>query len=169
MMLRTAEPGDALAVAGVHVRSWQAGYRTLLPADYLDRLRPQDRAQRYRFDILDPRQPATMVAVDAGAIVGFATTSPARDPDASDLGELCALYVDPDWWGRGIGAALVTAARARLVALGFGHAIVWVLAGNARAERFYRIDGWTPDDGHRSQPMWGVTVDEIRYRRSLAP
>ena len=31
-----------------------------------------------------------------------------------DYGELCALYVDPDHWGRGIGVALVSAARARL-------------------------------------------------------
>jgi hypothetical protein len=31
MLLRRAEPGDAMDVARVHVRSWQAGYRGLLP------------------------------------------------------------------------------------------------------------------------------------------
>jgi hypothetical protein len=25
---------------------------------------------------------------------------PARDSDAAGKGELCALYVDPEWWGR---------------------------------------------------------------------
>ena len=41
MFLRPAEPGDASAVALVHVRSWQAGYRNLLPDEYLDGLRAE--------------------------------------------------------------------------------------------------------------------------------
>jgi GNAT superfamily N-acetyltransferase len=167
MLLRPAEPADALAVARVHVRSWQAGYRTLLPDEYLNRLRPEDRAPRYTFGSTDLSQPATIVAAEGEAIHGFATTAPACDPDAADCGELCALYVDPDWWGRGVGAALVAAARARLLGLGFRDAIAWVLAGNARAERFYTIDRWVSDGAHRTQPVWGVTVDEIRYRRAL--
>jgi GNAT superfamily N-acetyltransferase len=132
-------------------------------------LRPEDRAQRYRFGCTDPSQPATIVADEAGAIVGFVTTAPARDRDAPDHGELCALYVDPDRWGRGIGASLVSAARGRLVDLGYRQAILWLLAGNARAARFYQIDGWTADGSRRRESIWGVTVDEIRYRRSLAP
>ena len=167
LLLRPAEPADALAVARVHVRSWQAGYRTLLPDDYLDGLRPEDRAPRYTFGCTDPRQPATIVAAEGEAIPGFATTAPARDPDAADCGELCALYVDPDWWGRGVGAALVAAARARLVGLGFRNAIAWILSGNVRAQRFYTIDRWVPDGAHRTQRVWGVTVDETRYRRAL--
>ena len=107
MLLRPAEPDDAIAVARVHVRSWQAAYRTLLPDDYLDQLRPEDRAQKYNFSILDPLQPQTIVAAEAGVIHGFATTAPAHEPDMPGCGELCALYVDPDQWSRGIGVALV--------------------------------------------------------------
>lgn len=33
--VRNAVPDNALAVAAVHVRSWQVGYRGLLPQDYL--------------------------------------------------------------------------------------------------------------------------------------
>ena len=84
-----------------------------------------------------------------------------------DHGELSALHVDPDWWGRGVGATLVSAARARLLALGFRNAILWVLAGNTRADRFYRIDGWRPDGKRRTESVWGVAVDEVRYRRTL--
>ena len=156
-----------MGVARVHVRAWQAGYRTLLPSEYLERLRPEDRAQRYTFGSLDPHQPATIVAVEAGQVHGFATTAPARDPEAPDHGELSALHVDPDWWGRGVGATLVSAARARLLALGFRNAILWVLAGNTRADRFYRIDGWRPDGKRRTESVWGVAVDEVRYRRTL--
>ena len=85
----------------------------------------------------------------------------------SDYGELCALYVDPDHWGRGIGVALVSAARARLFDLGFREAILWVLEGNVRAERFYRRDQWTPDGAQRTEGVWGLKVNDLRYRREL--
>ena len=58
MFLRPAEPSDASAVALVHVRAWQTGYRNLLPDEYLDGLRPEERARRYNFASPDPLQPA---------------------------------------------------------------------------------------------------------------
>jgi len=167
MLLRPAEPADALAVARVHVRSWQAAYRSLLPDDYLNQLRPEDRAAKYNFGGTDPAQPHTIVATVAEVIHGFATTAPARDPDVPGYGELYALYVDPDHWGRGMGVALVSAARARLVDQGFRDAVLWVLAGNIRAEHFYRTDGWTPDGHRRTDEVWAVKVNELRYRRDL--
>jgi GNAT superfamily N-acetyltransferase len=125
MELRRAEPTDAMAVARVHVRSWQAAYRKLMPDDYLDQLRPEDRAKKYDFGNLDPLRPHTIVATENGDIRGFATTAPAQDSNMSGYGELCALYVDPDHWGRGIGVALVSAARTRLFDFGFRSAILW--------------------------------------------
>jgi len=126
------------------------------PAGYLDSLRAEDRAARYTFGRADG--PRTTVAVDAGALVGFATIHGA---------ELCALHVDPDAWGRGVGSALIAQARADLAAAGVEEAQVWVLVGNARAKRFYRHDGWVTDGVRRSDTVWGVAVDEAAYRRRL--
>jgi GNAT superfamily N-acetyltransferase len=167
MLLRAAEPEDALAVARVHVRSWQAAYRSLLPDDYLDQLHPEDRAQKYEFANPDPAKPYTILAAEGESICGFATTMLSRDADLAGFGELCALYVDPERWGRGIGVTLVAAARARLLELGVCNALLWVLKGNVRADRFYRNDGWAPDGCSRTDTVWGVMVDEIRYRRGL--
>lgn len=167
MQLRRAEPDDAMAVARVHVRSWQVAYRTLLPDDYLDQLRPEDRAKTYDFANLDPLKPRTVVASEERVILGFATTMPSRDADLPEHGELCAIYVDPDRWGQGIGMALLSAARANLFALGYRQALLWVLAGNARAERFYRTDQWVADGCCRTDSVWGVTVNEVRYQRGL--
>jgi hypothetical protein len=61
----------------------------------------------------------------------------------------------------------VSAARARLFDLGFRQAVLWVLVGNVRAERFYRIDRWAPDGRRRTESVWGVTVDETSYQRTL--
>ncbi len=167
MEIRPAEPEDALAVARVHVRTWQAAYRNLMPGQYLDQLRPEDRATRYKFRNPDPLQPWTVVADEGGLIVGFATTMPANQPDLPDCGELAALHVDPDHWRRGIGAVLVSVARTRLRDLGFRNAMLWVLAGNVRADRFYRTDGWMPDGVSRADTVWGAEVNELRYQRSL--
>jgi GNAT superfamily N-acetyltransferase len=167
MMIRPAEPADAMAVAGVHVRAWQTAYRGLMPDEYLNGLRPEERARRYDFNSRDPARPQTLVALEGAAVLGFATTAPARDPDASGQGELCALYVEPDSWGRGVGRSLAAAARAALAGLGFGSAVLWVVADNARARRFYAADGWSPDELHRAQQVWSVTVDTVRYSRQL--
>jgi len=167
MEIRRADPADALAVAQVHVRSWRAAYRGLLPDAYLDGLRSEDRAQKYDFATTNPAKPHTLVAIEEQSIVGFATTAPAHDADLPGMGELNALYVDPAFWGRGAGAALITAARSRLVAQGFCRAYLWLLKGNARADRFYRIDGWLPDGCERTGTVWGIAVNEIRFQRAL--
>ena len=167
MQLRPAQPEDALAVARVHVRSWQVAYRTLLPDEYLDQLRPEDRAPHYDFATTDPTKPQTIVATEASSILGFATTMPTRDADLPNYGELVALYVDPDHWLEGVGVALVTAAHAALLQQGFRNANLWLLAGNLRADRFYQNDGWLPDGARRTDTIWNITVDELRYQRPL--
>ncbi len=170
--MRDAQPDDAGAVAGVHVRSWQVAYSGLLSDEYLDRLDADERRVAYRFGDPRPGRPATIVAVDDGAIRGFATMGPARDPEpagrsTAGTGELYAIYVDPPWWGTGVGRALIAEARARLSRYHFAQAVLWVLIGNDRAQRFYEADGWRPDGGRREETVWGVPVDEARHRRQL--
>jgi GNAT superfamily N-acetyltransferase len=167
VLLRRADPGDELSVAQVHVQSWQVAYRRLLPDEYLDALQPADRAARYTFADVGPSRPLTVVAVNEDVICGFATIGPCRDPDISNAGELYAIYVHPDSWHRGVGRVLIHDARRRLAEQGFSEAVLWVLVGNERAERFYRTDGWEPDGHRRRQEVQGITVDEIRYTRPL--
>ena len=79
----------------------------------------------------------------SGTIQGFAS------PDRRH-GSIFALFVDPDFEGRGLGQALLAAACAKLAA--GGHAKASLTTGHGtRAERFYRRNGWTAtgltDDG----------------------
>ena len=166
MLIRPAVPDDALAVARVHVRSWQVGYRGLLPVDFLESLRPEDRAARYDFSHADPQKPHTFVAEIDDTIVGLASTMPSQDL-LPGQGELCALYVDPSFWGRGIGVALIEVARALMVQQGFRSAVLWLLKGNARGEGFYRRDGWLPDGARKTDRVWGIDVEDFRYVRPL--
>lgn len=174
MLLRRAVAGDEMAVAEVHVGSWQAAYRGLLPEAYLARLDPTERAKRYTFAAEGPDAALTTVAAVDGTICGFTTVGRARDADAEGVGELYAIYVDASWWGRGVGRALIGEARRLLAERGHAEAMLWVLAGNSRAESFYRSDGWRPDGTARREKVGGgwhpdgaVVVDELRHRRAL--
>ncbi len=79
---------------------------------------------------------ATLVATDAGEVVGFAGVGPPLDgePEPGE-GWLYTLYLLPDRWGRGLGRLLHDAAVARLGALGFTTASLWVLDGNEPRDR----------------------------------
>jgi GNAT superfamily N-acetyltransferase len=162
--VRPAAVADAPAMGRVHVRAWQAAYRGHMPDDYLDGLRPEDRAAYWeralgRHDL----RGAILVAERAGEVIGFATVGPAQDPEGA--GELYAINLDPDHWGTGAGRALLEAAQAELARLGVAETVLWVLTGNARARRFYEIAGWVADGAERTGEVFGVTVPEVRYRR----
>ncbi len=165
--VRDAVGADAMGVAEVHIRSWQQGYRGLLPDSYLDGLRPEERAAQYSFDDASGTVPQTLVAVLDGAIRGFAAVGLAREGDTVGLGELFALYVDPGYWRLGVGRLLIGHARRRLASRGSTEAVLWLLVGNERAAAFYAADGWATDGVARKDEVWGVTVDELRHRRAL--
>ncbi len=87
--------------------------------------------------------------------------------DDPELGELHALNLDPDRWGRGLGRALLHAATEQLAAVGFDEAVLWVVPENGRAINLYESAGWAADEEARDQDVLGVTVQEVRYRRRL--
>jgi len=92
---------------------------------------------------------------------------PQEEPAPQGVGEVYALYIDPDHWGSGYGRALFAAAERGLRDTGFREAILWVLGANARARRFYEIAGWRADGGKKTDHRGDVPLHEVRYRRSL--
>jgi ribosomal protein S18 acetylase RimI-like enzyme len=165
--IRQAVAADAMAVAEAHIRSWQVGYHGLLPAAYLDGLRPEDRASRYGFEQMNPDGPFTQVAIDGDTICGHVTTGRCRDDDLQGGGEIWALYVDPSRWGGGIGHRLITAGCAYLRSRGYDVASLWVLSGNDQARRFYESAGWSCEGTQRTDSIGDHLVHEVRYQRAL--
>jgi len=172
--LRRATVDDAEALAGIHVRGWQWGYRKQLPDDYLRDLSVERRAEQWRGWLLDPGDTSTWVAEDdggeAGRPLGFVAAGPSRDPDPpAGTGEVYAIYVEEDAAGTGAGAALLTHACEWLADRGFDRASLWVLETNARARRFYERAGWRPDGEVKAEPREDFEMREVRYVADLAP
>ena len=169
--IRPITDADIDAVAGIHVRSWQAGYAGIVPADYLAAMDPAVFAERRR---LRARQPGTQTLVAAldGEVIGFASFGPYRaTPGEVDprMGELYAIYVDPQRWRAGAGRRLIEAAKAALTEAGFPDMRLWVFTDNDRARRFYERAGLRPDgETHFYTPGdTGVQLPELRYMTPL--
>lgn len=154
---------DLLAVAEIHVRSWQAAYRDLLPTGYLAGLDVGDRLSRWRM-VFDRHGPddALMIATTAAGPIGFASMGRGRLAPRMDQGEIHAIYLLDSAWGLGIGRALFEAGARHFRARGFALAHLWVLAGNARAINAYRAWGGTlATDGAIEASIAGQTLQEF--------
>ena len=163
MTVRPARPGDARAIAEVHVRTWQAAYRHALPADVLDSLSVDERQAQWRTWLEEGAN--AWVALEDDGVVGFVAVGPSRTEE--DAGELYAIYVLPERWGSDAARELMAAGVGWFREQQYVTAMLWVLADNPRARRFYEREGWR-FDGTRTDVVRGVEVEEALYRLPLA-
>jgi len=165
--VRDAEPRDAEVCAAIHVASWKAAYRGMMPDEYLDKLSIDDRLPGWQ-RILGSKQPSGTVIVvieDDGVVRGFASCRSV--PDAPMSGEVGSIYLDPGSWDRGLGAELMAVVTQRARGLGLRELTLWVHPQNHRARAFYKRGGWVDDDAERYAVVWGLEVPECRYRLVL--
>ena len=170
-VIRDAGLDDAGAIGAVVVRAWQAAYRGIMPDDYLDGLRAEERAAMWHgwLSDLGPDRRVRVLTV-GDEPVGFASCGPELAGEGAGdgrTGELYAINLHPALWGRGLGRALLADATRVLTGSGYRTAVLWVATGNERARRLYESEGWTVDGPARDAEVLGVTVNEVRYRRRL--
>jgi GNAT superfamily N-acetyltransferase len=185
ILIREGSSGDRAAVEAVRRASWRAAYSGLIAPAHIERATSRPSA------ISHPaawRRTLVAVPEDGAAIVGYAAFGPERSvlapqprppaattdsPPLTDaglagqVGEVYAIYTHPAWWSTGTGRALMAAAVHALREAGYQRAVLWVLASNARARRFYEIAGWTADGGENILHGLGRLL-EVRYARRLA-
>jgi GNAT superfamily N-acetyltransferase len=159
--VRPATAEDARGIAEVHIRTWQAAYRHVFPAEVLDSLDIERYTNGWR-DLVD-RGPV-WIGEEGSRVVGFASAGASRDEE--DVAELYAIYVLPDAWGTGAGHELMRAVIGWFLAEEYTTAMLWVLSDNPRARRFYEREGWRAD-GRRTDTMHGTEIEETRYRLTL--
>lgn len=168
--IRPATPLDAEAVAGVHVKTWQSAYKGLLPDESLARLAVGDRLRLWRRLLGDPDSSVSAsVAEIGGAVVGFCSVGPPQDiaDRLPDIAELHTIYVEPQYQARGVGSRLLAAAERTMREWGALAGVLWVLASNESAKTFYVRHGWRADGTVKTDSIFGIEVQEARYRKTL--
>jgi GNAT superfamily N-acetyltransferase len=160
-----------LAIAEIHVRSWRAAYAGQLPDRLLRGLSIADLEAGWQCRLTAPPRGNRVLLIEPepARVVGFASVGPSRDPDADrHTGELVAFYLDPDYWGQGLGRVLHDHALTTLRRDGYEVATLWVLRSHHAAQRFYVKAGWVPDGAAKTDAIGDVQLDEIRYAIPLA-
>ena len=137
----------------VHWQTWREAYDNLLPAEFQETMT----LDRCRF--FSQKYPEnTLIAMDGKKVVGFISYGNFRD-EAIQAGEIIALYVLKDYYGKGVSKQLMHAA---FVALDqFSEIYLWVLKDNKRAIAFYQKMGFT-FDGQEQILKLGKPVKELR-------
>ena len=137
----------------VHWQTWREAYDDLLPADFQETMT----LEKCRF--FSQKYPEnTLIAMDGKKVVGFISYGNFRD-EAIQVGEIIALYVLKDYYGKGVSEQLMHAA---FVALDhFSEIYLWVLKDNKRAIAFYQKMGFTVDGPEKILEL-GKPVKELR-------
>jgi GNAT superfamily N-acetyltransferase len=134
-VLRNARSGEAATIASIHETTARVAFAHVFGRQPYPTEHTRERWRRFSGEVV-------LAELD-GSVVGFA----ARDGDLLD-----ALFVLPNFQGRGIGSALLSA---------FGPVSrLWVLKGT-EAQRFYEARGWRPEGSE--QTAFGAT--ELLYVR----
>ena len=142
-IIRPAGVKDAEGIAFVHVTAWQETYRGLMPDSVLDNLSMERRTREWRATLQDEANiyHTSVVAEEAGQIVGFANYGREREGDGQFRGELFAIYVLKGFQGQGLGRGLIQNAAHGLLALDLLSMLVWVLSDNPYQKFYERLGG----------------------------
>jgi GNAT superfamily N-acetyltransferase len=170
LTVREADEMDAPQLVRVRIDAWRAAYAGVIPPAYLDELdataAPARLAEYLR---ALPSGRHYLVSEQGGRLTGFVVGGAERPSvesargERDGFGEVHALYVHPDAWFTGTGAALLRAATRRLAEDGFHTLSLWVMEQNEQARRFYERHGWRPDGARDELRFGGALVPEVRY------
>ena len=143
--------------AYVHWKAWQEAYPGLIDQEYLDRL-TLEVCEKTAYRWLDN----ILIDKDGEHVIGFAGYGPCRNDDLKNAGELFALYILKEYYGKGVSDQLMDAVLEELKK--YPVTAVWVLKENKRAIRFYERRGFRKD-GTIEALQLGAPVTEIRMIR----
>lgn len=172
--LRLAVAADAEALAVVHINSWREIYKDVFPERVLEELNAARHAAYWR-SLVAAAPGGTVVCEREGTVMGFLSLAAAAGGDSREsAGEITSIYLDPQQWRRGYGAALMRWALSQAESRGWRRVISWSLRENRHARAFYESMGFHPDGasktGHLGERFSGVKeryVTLVRFARLM--
>lgn len=134
--IRIATLSDAKSIAEINVIASKTVYANILAQEFLDSLSVEKRRPVFEKRIQDPNV-FCVVAIQNGKIVGFADFGPIRDTNSEGDAELYAIYILPEFQGRGIGHALFKKGHDEIKSRSFKQLFASVFEKNKSACLFY--------------------------------
>lgn len=153
---------DRKAISKIYEKSWKFAYQGLIPQDYLDGIPAGNWAKA-----VDTPGWNTLLMLDGGRIVGTASYCHSRFKDWKDYGEIISIYFLPAYMGKGYGRALLQAVLDKLAEMGCTDILLWVLAENERAKKFYEKNGFSASGAYLDDNIGGKALKELQYVRHV--
>jgi len=155
---RIAHDSDGPSIATVHCASALAGFANIFPPT-APKPTPKSLEEGWYRLLTDPCA-EVIVALTINEIIGVVAVSPCQTVPTGTL--LDRLYVDPPWWGCGVGGLLHDVAVDRARDRSAGGLNLWVLEANSRARQIYERRRWQLIPG-RTQSGGYASVAEVLY------
>ena len=146
--IKVAGADDCEGMATACSRSLLTAYRGVIPDGVFDpeMISPERLAAEITAGMADFGPDDRLFAAESDlGIVGYSYARPYPTEFGLGAGQIKSLYVDPDWWGRGVGTALSQAALDFIASRGHQLAVLHVLKMNVAGRQFYEQRGWTYD------------------------
>jgi ribosomal protein S18 acetylase RimI-like enzyme len=156
---RWSSAGDDASLAEVHRTAWRYAYAGIIPGLTLERMIAR-RGPRWWHCMHERGHRALVVDCDA-VVAGYATLGRGR-AGGRRYGEIYELYIRPEFHGCGLGGRLFDAARDQLGRHGLDRLVVWALADNSIACRFYRAMGGR-ECGRAEDRFCGVPLAKVAF------
>lgn len=158
--VREARVDDVSAVARVAERGWRAAYGDCLSRETIDEALGTWYDPSTLRGRIEREEGLFVVGERDGEVVGYASGAP---DDGRTVATLGAIYVDPDWWGMGVGGALLEAFESWCRRHGYRTIRFRVVAGNDRAASFYRSRGYEAVDEVDAE-LFGEPITELVFQ-----
>ena len=157
--MRWSTAADAAGLADLHGATWRYAYAGIIPGLTLERMIA--RRGRTWWARMHERGFRALVAETAGTVTGYATLGRGRG-GSPRTGEIYELYVRPEHHGCGVGRRLFAGARRELALHGLDRLVVWALADNTVACRFYAALGGA-ECGRTEDRFCGVPLAKVGF------
>ena len=161
---REATPGDAAALSALFADCFTTTFGSLYAPHNLALFLSQQSPQAFAAQLADPDF-AICMAEEGDRLAGYIKLGPPDlpGPTPSATIELRQLYVQPQWQGEGVAAALTDWAFDEARRRGKQHLQLSVFIDNPRARRFYEKRGFVEVGEYRF--MVGDHADDDRIMR----
>jgi GNAT superfamily N-acetyltransferase len=161
IVYREAVVADAPAVARVHVRSWRESFDGIVPQTFLDKMSVEQRTEAFAGRFSEAGYGMYVAEAEESGVVGFADYGDPRDDVAGYEAELYAIYLLPEYQGRGVGHALFRRVVDALVGSGKRSLCLLALEVSPYKSFYEKMGGRVIE--HRPKEIEGVAFDVSVY------
>ncbi|MBP1996684.1 GNAT family N-acetyltransferase [Paenibacillus eucommiae] len=165
--IRWACINDCHDLSIVHLESYRAAYRGIMPDDFLNKMTLEDRSLHVQNLLKTSAKRIAILRVD-GATIGYAEVGKCEDKDLDETWvEIFAIYLLKEYSGRGFGSHLMGWVLDKVLELGHSRASLWVLKENTDAIKFYeKLD--FKSDGTERVIKRGKTLVQMRFQKLIS-